>query len=56
MLAKIHADLVGRSLSIVIRDTLIAEICLSHNIPILTENIEHFQRVIGLKLVKFNKE
>jgi len=56
MSAKIHADLVGRNLPIGIRDAFIAGTCLAHDIPILTENIEHFQRVTGLKLAKVDKQ
>ncbi|MBC8496778.1 MAG: type II toxin-antitoxin system VapC family toxin [Anaerolineales bacterium] len=32
-------------------DTQIAGICLSHNLPLLTRNTDHFQRVPGLELI-----
>jgi predicted nucleic acid-binding protein len=32
-------------------DILSAGICLSNNLPLLTRNVEHFNRVEGLRLV-----
>jgi tRNA(fMet)-specific endonuclease VapC len=37
--------------SLAVPDTLIAGICIAHDLPLLTRNREHFARVPGLKLV-----
>ncbi|MBM3144806.1 MAG: type II toxin-antitoxin system VapC family toxin [Chloroflexi bacterium] len=34
-----------------VMDTHIAGICVSLNLPLLTRNVKHFQRVPGLKLI-----
>ncbi|MFT5367788.1 MAG: tRNA(fMet)-specific endonuclease VapC [Candidatus Latescibacterota bacterium] len=35
-------------------DTLIAGICLSQNIPLLTRNTRHYERVTGLQIITPN--
>lgn len=49
--ADIQATLDKKGKGIGIPDTLIAGVCLSNNIPLLTLNIKHFSRVTGLKFV-----
>jgi len=46
--AHLHADMIRRNQDIGIKDTLIAAICLSHSVPLLTANLKHFNRVEGL--------
>jgi tRNA(fMet)-specific endonuclease VapC len=50
--ANIRASLEERGEAIGIPDILIAGICVSKNIPLLTLNIKHFSRVDGLKLIQ----
>lgn len=49
--AHLHAELIHHNQDIGIKDTLIAAICLSYSIPLLTANIKHFSRVDSLFLV-----
>lgn len=49
--AAIQAELEKKGRSIGIPDTLIAAICLTNTIPLLTMNKRHFSRVAGLKLI-----
>ena len=50
--AAVYASLVSRNQVIEMRDAFIAGTCLAHNLPLITKNREHFQRVEGLKLVE----
>jgi tRNA(fMet)-specific endonuclease VapC len=52
--ADIQAILDKKGKGIGIPDTLIAGICLSNNIPLLTLNTKHFSRVTGLKFIAFS--
>jgi len=52
--AKLEADLIHQNLQIGIKDILIASTCLVHNLPLLTINVRHFDRVQGLELIDLN--
>lgn len=52
--AKIQETMDKKGEGIGIPDTLIAGICISNDIPLLTLNTKHFSRVPDLKLVKIN--
>lgn len=52
--ARLHASLVQANQDIGVKDTLIAAICLSQNVPLLTANIRHFSRVAGLNILNPN--
>jgi tRNA(fMet)-specific endonuclease VapC len=41
-------------MSISLSDTLVAGICLAADLPLLTRNVKHFDRVDGLKLITPN--
>jgi tRNA(fMet)-specific endonuclease VapC len=49
--AKLHDALIRRNEDVGVKDVLIAAICLEHDIPLLTSNERHFQRVTGLVVV-----
>jgi len=49
--AHLHAELIHRNKDIGVKDTLIAAICLSYNVPLLTANVKHFSRVDSLTLI-----
>ncbi len=42
--------LARRGKAIAVPDTLIAGVCITHGLPLLTRNREHFSRVPGLEL------
>jgi len=46
--ATLHDTLIRRNLDIGIKDVLIAAICLTHKMPLLSLNERHFSRVTGL--------
>ena len=51
-----HAARIGQQLqqsgqTIGLPDTLIAGICLSQNIPLLTRNTRHYEKVTGIQLI-----
>ncbi|MBE3588347.1 MAG: type II toxin-antitoxin system VapC family toxin [Thermoanaerobacteraceae bacterium] len=48
--AKIYAGLVSRNQVIEMRDVFIAATCLANDLPLVTENRGHFQRIEGLTL------
>lgn len=48
--AKLEKEL-RRQGMISTRDIFIAGICLAHQLPIVTNNLEHFARVPGLKVI-----
>jgi tRNA(fMet)-specific endonuclease VapC len=52
--ALLDADLIRRNLQIGIKDTFIAATCLVHDLPLLTVNIRHFDRIKGLEIVDPN--
>ena len=49
--AQLHDELIRRNQDIGIKDVLIAAICLEHQLPLLTLNERHFERVPGLTVV-----
>ncbi len=49
--ARLHADLIGRNQDIGVKDVMIAAICLEHDLPLLTTNTRHFERVPLLRIV-----
>jgi len=49
--ARIHADLVALNREIGVKDVFIAATSMVNELPILTYNIEHFQRVPELQVV-----
>jgi tRNA(fMet)-specific endonuclease VapC len=49
--AKLHDELIRANQEIGIKDVLIAAICLEHNLPLLTTNVNHFARVPGLQVI-----
>ncbi len=48
--AELHDALIRRNEDIGVKDVLIAAICIEHDIPLLTSNERHFQRVTGLNV------
>jgi predicted nucleic acid-binding protein len=48
--SEIYHDLRKTNKMIEFRDIFIAATCLIHNLPIKTTNINHFQRIKGLKI------
>lgn len=50
--AHLHDELIRRNADIGIKDVLIAAICLSHGVRLLTANYEHFQRVSALHVLR----
>jgi predicted nucleic acid-binding protein len=49
--ADIWLALANRGAMIGLADILSAGICLANDLPLLTRNVEHFNRIEGLKLV-----
>jgi tRNA(fMet)-specific endonuclease VapC len=49
--ARLHAYLIHANQEIGVKDTLIAAICLTHAMPLLTANVRHFTRVEGLTVI-----
>ncbi|MEK7812467.1 MAG: type II toxin-antitoxin system VapC family toxin [Candidatus Desantisbacteria bacterium] len=49
--ARIHVHLVKQGLDIGVKDILIAGMCLSSNLSLLTRNVNHFLRVPGLNVI-----
>lgn len=49
--ASLHDDLIRRNQDIGVKDVMIAAICLSNDLPLLTLNAKHFERVVGLVVV-----
>jgi predicted nucleic acid-binding protein len=49
--AALHDELIRRNQDIGIKDVLIAAICLEHDLPLLTLNELHFDRVPGLTVL-----
>ncbi|MCI0692626.1 type II toxin-antitoxin system VapC family toxin [candidate division KSB1 bacterium] len=52
--ALLDADLIRQNQVIGIKDTFIAATCLIHNLPLLTVNMRHFDRIAGLELIDLN--
>lgn len=52
--ARLDIDLIQRNLQIGVKDTFIAATCLVHEVPLLTVNLRHFDRVEGLQLIDPN--
>ncbi len=53
--ADIYADLYKRGLLILDADILIAATALENNLPIVTNNESHFNRITGLQILNWNK-
>ena len=51
MAAQIWRGLQQKGQMIGLPDTLIGGICLAHDVPLLTNNKKHFQRIANLKLL-----
>ncbi|MEI2689105.1 MAG: type II toxin-antitoxin system VapC family toxin [Anaerolineae bacterium] len=49
--AQVHDELIRRNQDIGIKDVLIAAICQEHDLPLLTLNELHFNRVPGLTVL-----
>lgn len=49
--AKVRQKLERKGLSIGMADSLIAGIALAHNLPLLTRNRKHFEKIEGLQLI-----
>lgn len=49
--AMLDADLIRQNLHIGIKDSFIAATCLVHDLPLLSVNVRHFDRIEGLQLV-----
>lgn len=49
--AEIWRSLRRRGLLVGLADILSAGICLANDLPLLTRNVDHFNRLEGLKLV-----
>jgi len=52
--ARLDVDLIRRNRQIGIKDTFIAATCLAYDLPLLTVNVRHFDRVEGLQLIDLN--
>ncbi len=50
--AEVDRELTRRGRGICERDTLVAGVALATGLPVLTANVEHFRRVVGLRVVK----
>ena len=53
--ADIYADLYKRGLLILDADILIAATALANNLPIVTNNESHFNRITGLQILNWSK-
>lgn len=53
--ADIYADLYQRGLLILDADILIAATALANNLPIVTNNESHFNRILGLQVLNWSK-
>ncbi len=53
--ADIYADLYKRGLLILDADILIAATALENNLPIVTNNESHFNRILSLQVLNWNK-
>ncbi len=53
--ADIYADLYKRGLLILDADILIAATALENNLPVVTNNESHFNRISGLMILNWNK-
>lgn len=49
--AILHYTLKSKGMDIGVKDSFIVGICEAHNIPLLTRNIRHFNRIPALKLI-----
>ena len=53
--ADVYADLYKRGLLILNADILIAATALVNNLPVVTNNESHFNRITGLQILNWNK-
>jgi tRNA(fMet)-specific endonuclease VapC len=49
--ARLDAHLIHQNIQVGIKDTFIAATCLVHDLPLLSMNIRHFDRVPKLQLI-----
>lgn len=49
--AKLHAALIQSNQGIGVQDVLIAAICIENQLPLLTSNLRHFNRVPELRVI-----
>lgn len=49
--AQIHVTLSKAGETLSVKDVLIAGLCLSRSVPLITRNVSHFNRIKGLKVV-----
>jgi predicted nucleic acid-binding protein len=49
--AQIHATLSRAGETLSVKDVLIAGLCVSRAVPLVTRNISHFKRIKGLKVI-----
>jgi tRNA(fMet)-specific endonuclease VapC len=49
--AQLHAALSKAGETLSVKDVLIAGICLSRSVSLITRNISHFKRIKGLKVI-----
>ena len=52
--AAIHYNLRSKGMDIGVKDSFIAGICEAHNMPLLTRNVKHFNRIPELKLLSLD--
>lgn len=53
--ARLHAELISRNQDIGVKDVMIASICLEHNLPLLTTNVRHFERIPSLRILSIDE-
>jgi tRNA(fMet)-specific endonuclease VapC len=49
--AQVYEQLRAQGLPIGVQDMLNASICIAHDLPLLTRNLAHYQRIEGLTLL-----
>lgn len=53
--ARLHARLIQQNQEIGVKDILIAAICIEHNVPFVTSNLRHFERIAELTVLSPEK-
>lgn len=53
--AQLHTSLSKAGEALSVKDVLIAGLCLSRSVPLITRNVEHFKRIKGLKVIDGTK-
>jgi predicted nucleic acid-binding protein len=49
--AQLHASISKTGETLSVKDVLIAGLCLSRSVPLVTRNVLHFSRIKGLKVI-----